>query len=50
MSATLLNEYGMVWYLGNPRSIGLNGSPDFLHGFDAAFAKLFWPLVCKWGR
>jgi len=24
----------------------LDGSPEFLHGFDAAFAKLLWPRVC----
>jgi len=30
---------------GDPRHIVLDGSPDFSHGFDAAFAKLLWPLV-----
>jgi len=25
--------------LGDPRNIVLDGDPDFLHGFDAAFAK-----------
>jgi len=28
--------------LGDPRNIILYGSPDFLHRFDAAFAKLLW--------
>jgi len=31
--------------LGDPRNIVLDGSPDFYHGFDAAFTKLNWPLV-----
>jgi len=30
--------------LGEPRNTVLNGSPDFLQGFNAAFAKLLWPL------
>jgi len=29
--------------LGRP--LVLDRSPDFLHEFDAAFAKLLWPLV-----
>jgi len=31
--------------LEDPRYIVLDGSSDFLHGFDAAFTKLLWPLV-----
>jgi len=30
---------------GGSRNIVLERDPNFCHGFDAAFAKLFWPLV-----
>jgi len=38
--------FGMVT-LGDPRHIVLDKGPDPLtaRGFDAAFAKLLWPLV-----
>jgi len=29
------------------RTCVLDGGPDFLRGFDAAFAKLVWPFVSK---
>jgi len=32
-------------YSLEPRNIALDGSPDFPHGFDAAFVKLLWLLV-----
>jgi len=31
--------------LGDQRNVVLVGSPNFSHGFDAAFAKLLWQLV-----
>jgi len=31
--------------IGDLRNTVLNGSPNFSHGFDAAFAQLLWPLV-----
>jgi len=31
--------------LGDPRNTVLDRSPNFPHAFNAAFAKLLWPLV-----
>jgi len=33
--------------LGDPRNIVLYESPQFYHGFDAAFAKLLWPMLAN---
>jgi len=42
------------WKLGDARNIALESSTDFLHGFDATFAKLLWPIVVvqlhKWPK
>jgi len=41
------SRYILFWVenLGDLNNIVLNGGPYFSHGFDAAFAKVLWPLV-----